>query len=225
MGIVFSRLRDSGIKPEMFDELRDKEYAHDTIDLIRSNGKRLLAQLSADEQTEVQDIVTTADRYTKYGYYVENFQDGQKLIKAYKDVKSLEWRQGCGGCLLALIAAFIVVPFIMSFVITGMFVAFGALLSIFGNNLDPNTMTTVTMVMASITMFAGIPMAYFWRGSSRYQTAKKTIAILEPKINLDRFVMIDKRTKGSKAHAEKIYRHCQAKLEKFFGQASNMLLK
>lgn len=95
MKLLERRLLESGITPDVFQEITDKEYTAAVIRLIRENSDRMLRGLSKEEQVEINHVASVASRLQDYEFYVENYQKGKELQKATEVVATYKNRQGC----------------------------------------------------------------------------------------------------------------------------------
>ncbi len=95
MKLLERRLLESGITPDVFQEITDKEYTASVIRLIRENSDRMLRGLSKEEQAEINHVASIASRLQDYEFYVENYQKGKELQKATEVVTTYKNRQGC----------------------------------------------------------------------------------------------------------------------------------
>lgn len=95
MKLLERRLLESGITPEVFQEITDKEYTATVIRLIRENSNRMFHRLSKEEQAEINHVASVASRLQDYEFYVENYQKGKELQKATEVIQTYKNRQGC----------------------------------------------------------------------------------------------------------------------------------
>lgn len=95
MKLLERRLSESGITPDVFQEITDKEYTATVIRLIRENSDRMLRGLSKEEQAEINHVASVASRLQDYEFYVENYQKGKELQKATEVITTYKNRQGC----------------------------------------------------------------------------------------------------------------------------------
>lgn len=208
ISIVASRLDDSGITPELFPNLGDKEYAMQTIRLIGENRRRLLGLLSRDEQAEISRVVAAADRLPDYSYYVENYNDGRRLADAAPIV---EQYAGRNGWLLrngfGLLYYFVGLPASI-----GLFVALFS-----GGNWSSNTGVIPGLVVGIGAWLAGAIMFGRWLHHKEYKEAKKVVDELKDKIDLPRFIALDNELSGT-TRARQLLQDAQSLLAPFFGE-------
>jgi len=153
------RLADSGITPEVFQELTDKEYTANVIRFIKENSNRMFGNLSENEKTDVIRVASVASRLQDYNFYVENYQKGKDLQKATEVVMTYKNRQGC----LPLIG-------IGLYVYPG--IAFPALLAIgLGGNSEAGQ--TIFGIIGFGLWIWGLVSILKWKNGGEYKKAKK----------------------------------------------------
>lgn len=200
ISVVELRLLSSGITPDLFLELGDKEYAKNTVRLIGENKRRLLGMLSTDEQSEVGRVAAAAARLPDYSYYVGNFDVGRRLMEATSAVTKYEARN---GCMFNTVVSF-------GYFLIGLPTA----IVVFGTTIDWN-IGTVMGIGLWLAGFVGITL---WQHAGEYKTAKKTMEELKDKINLPRFIELDRELAG-KERARQLQQAAQALVAPFFGDA------
>lgn len=211
ISIVESRLDDSGITPELFPELGDKEYAMQTIRLISENKRRLLGLLSRDEQNEISRVVAAAERLPDYNYYVENFNDGRRLVEAAPTVAQYAGRNGwLQKSVFALFYYFVGLP-----ASTGLFAALFT-----AGNWSSNTGIILGFIAGIGAWIAGLIMYNRWLHHKEYQEAKKVVDELKDKIDLPRFAALDKELRGV-THARQLQAEAQGLITSFFGDTAS----
>ncbi len=200
ISVVELRLLSSGITPDLFQELGDKEYAKNTVRLIGENKRRLLGMLSADEQNEVGRVAAAAARLPDYNYYVSNFDVGRRLMEATSAIAKYETRNGCMfNTALSLGYTFVGLP---------------AAIILFGSSIDWN----IGVVVGVGVWLAGFVAIIIWQHAGEYKAAKKTMEEIKDKVNLPRFMALDKEL-GGKDHAQQLQQTAQALVMPFFGDA------
>lgn len=206
ISIVASRLDDSGITPELFPNLGDKEYAMQTIRLIGENRRRLLGLLSRDEQAEISLVVSAADRLPDYNYYAENYNDGRRLADAENAVTQYAGRNGCLAQIGLLAYAFVGIPAIAALS--------GAMLG--GGNWSSSGSQTGLVIGAILGLVSFFIIA---RGmhAKDYKQAKRVVDELKDKIDLPRFAALDNEL-GSTTRARQLLQDAQNLLAPFFGE-------
>jgi len=210
ISVVADRLHDSGVTPELFPELGDKEYAAQTIRLIEENHRRLMARLTPAEQGEVARVVAAADRLPDYNYYLENYDDGRRLVEA---APAVEQYAGRNGWLLrngfGLLYYFVGLPASI-----GLFVALFS-----GGNWSSNTGVIPGLVVGIGAWLAGAIMFSRWLHHKEYKEAKKVVDELKDKIDLPRFIALDNELGGT-TQARQLQQEAQGFLAAFFGEPS-----
>lgn len=200
ISVVELRLLSSGITPDLFQELGDKEYTKNTVRLIGDNKRRLLAMLSTDEQSEVGRVAAAAARLPDYNYYVSNFDAGRRLMEATSAVAEYEARNGCMFNTVVSLGYFLI----------GLPVAIVMLGVSIGWN--------VGVALGIGLWLAGFVGIILWQHAGEYKAAKKTMEELKDKINLPRFIELDKQLAG-KERARQLQQAAQALVVPFFGDA------
>ncbi len=181
MKMLEERLDESPITPEIFPDLNDKEYVAATIRLVHNESRRLMGQLTGDEQGEVMKVLQARRQLEDSEYYLQNREDGYRLLEAQSDVKELGWRH-------QLPARF------------GVGFAAGAILMVVG-------MIASAIFKAAglwIAVIAGIGLIVWmvkWFDASRFRSAKNTVEKLGDKIDLERFTRFDDLVDGDVKHA------------------------
>lgn len=210
ISVVADRLHDSGVTPELFPELGDKEYAAQTIRLIEENHRRLMARLTPVEQGQVARVVAAADRLPDYNYYLENYNDGRRLVEAAPTVAQYgsrnSWLLSIG---LGLLYYFVGLP-----------ASIGLFMALFtGGNWSNNTGGIVGLIVGIGAWVAGLIMINRWQNAKKYKRAKKVVDELKDKIDLPRFIALDNEL-GSTTQARQLQQEAQSFLAAFFGEPS-----
>lgn len=200
LGLVETRLNDSGITPDVFLEFADKEYTSQTIRLIAENKRRLMAQLTAAEIDEIGRVTNAVDRLPDYHYYLSSYQDAKRL----ETVAPIVAQYGARNSIIVKLGSLIVPLFLAS-------VAFFAL--ILGSE-----MTALVCVLLAI---AGRLLYQRWQHAKEYNEAKRVADDANAKVDMPRFAALD-REFGSVARAEELQREGQRAIAEFFGE--NQLL-
>jgi hypothetical protein len=202
MRILENQLNDSRISPDTFRELSDKEYAYATIRSIREQSSLLFAQLSADEQSEVNEMVATNKRLADYDFYLTHYsnqlclQEAQEIVDAYQD------RNGCMVQILIVLCVLIVPTLIASlFYAAGMGFA---------------------MVIWSISIFGISYGLSRWSHSRAFAAAKKTMNEMSDELVWrERFMRLHRRF-GSDSKVLALQKADKSMMRAFFGN-SNLL--
>jgi hypothetical protein len=209
LGVVESRLRASGITPDLFPDLSDKEYTAQTIRLIADNRRRLFDQLSPEERSEVDRAVAMADRLPDYDYYIANYADGQRLMEAAPTFTKYEARNGCllqKGLSLAYL--FIGLPVIL-----------GAMMVMEGQ--DSGGVGILTFLGLGVWI-GGFVLLDRWQHKKEFSRAKKVVNELKDKIDLQRFLALDSEL-GGVAMAQQLQSEAQSFLGSFFGDTPMLI--
>lgn len=207
ISIVADRLHDSGVTPELFPELGDKEYAAQAIRLIEENHRRLLALLSPPEQNEVARVVEVADRLLDYNYYLENYNDGRRLADAENAVTQYAGRNGC-----------LVQMGLLSYVFIGLPVCIVFFMDLFTGGSRSSSAAWDTGFIVGIGVWvAGLVMIKRWQNTKSYKRAKKVVDELKDEIDLPRFLALENEL-GDPARAQQLQQEAQSFLATFFGE-------
>lgn len=206
LSIVEMHLQNSGITPDLFPDLADKEYAAQTVRLVANNMRRLTAQLTSAERAEVQQFMAVARRLPDYNYYLENYYDGRRLVEAAPTVAQYgsrnNWllRNGFG-----LLYYFVGLP-----------ASIGLFMALFsGGNWSSNTGVIPGLVVGIGAWLAGAIMFTRWLHHKEYKQAKKVVDELKDKIDLPRFIALDNEFGGT-TQARQLQAHAQAVVDAFF---------
>jgi hypothetical protein len=105
--LLQNELDETGISPELFPELLDKEYVANTIRLIRENNSRLLSYLSPEEIDSISNIVRISDQLEEHSFYVGNYDNYKKLQNSKKSLEDAKGKRN-----LAFIAFFCLMFFL-----------------------------------------------------------------------------------------------------------------
>lgn len=190
MRILEYQLSDSGITPDMFSELPDKEYAAATFKLVKGNSSRLYASLPAAEQSQVDQLVQHMRQLPEYRYHLENADNVNRLREAQSTVEN-GGNPRVEGCILPVGLVFFGMMFLALGDIGGLF-WLGAIIG--------------AIVLA--VKFSGK------RGE--VNRAKNTIKELEGNVDLERFRVVEKQfeTIDQTRQAQK---QSEQYIENFFG--------
>ncbi len=210
LSVVEMHLQNSGITPDLFPDLADKEYVMQTVRLIHYNLRRLTAQLTSAEQAEVQQLVAVARRLPDYNYYLENYDDGRRLAEAAPTVE----RYGSRNSWLLNIGLGLLYYFV------GLPASIGLFMALFsGGNWSSNTGVVPGLVVGIGAWVAGLIMIGRWQNAKEYKRAKKVVDELKDKIDLPRFMALDNEFCGT-TQARQLQQEAQSFLAAFFGEPS-----
>jgi len=212
LSVVELHLHSSGITPDLFPDLGDKEYAMQTVRLVANHKRRLLAQLTPAEQAEVQQLVAVAQRLPDYNYYLENYNDSRRLAEATDTVTRYASRNGCLAQMGLLTYGFVGIPTIM--------ILFANLLS--GGNWSSDW-SGVGLLLGLGVGIAGL--IYLARGmhAGEYRQAKKVVDELKDKVDLARFTALDNEL-GGPVHARQLQQEAERIAAAFFGESSDQVV-
>jgi hypothetical protein len=203
--ILEQRLKASGITPDLFIDLSDKDYAASTIRLIRDNGNRLIAQLSPDEQTEVATVTAAAIRLPDYDYYTAHYADMQR----YRAAEPLARKHHSGrGCLYAAI------------VIGCAWIGMGlcAFTGLAGGNTSSSGVFSGMGTGLMIGLAVGIGLIwYLSRGAQAAANAKKIVDEVKAKVDVEEFDALDKEFGGDYQRVVALLHQAQTVVHAFFG--------
>lgn len=199
LSIAALRLQSSGVTPDLFLELGDKEYASQTIRLVTDNKRRLLSKLSIEDQNEVARVAEAGARLPDYNYYVSNYNNGLRLMKATAAVEKYQGRNGCASTVMSLSYVFIGLP--------AMVILFGMMIG-----------WTAGAVIGFGAWLAGFVAIVLSLHTGEYKAAQKVVKELEGKINLPRFTALHQEFAGG-ARASQLQQQAQTLVSSFFGDA------
>lgn len=114
MSTLFRQLERSGIRPEQFPDLNDKEYIATTFRTVERSRNELLAAISPQTMPEIRDLAEIAAPLPELAYYVNHFDEVweyRQLVPEYE--RSAKMVQGLQrtGCLLGA-ELIVLVPFL-----------------------------------------------------------------------------------------------------------------
>lgn len=199
LSVVEMHLQNSGITPDLFPDLADKEYAAQTVRLVANNMHRLTAQLTSAERTEVQKLVAVARRLPDYNYYLEHYSDGRRLAEASEIVARYAGRNGC----LARMALF-------TYILFGL-----PLLGWMFGGIGGSGFSSAGFWFGIILGGAGLVLWLRAMHGWEYSKAKKVVDELAKKIDVDRFKALDQEL-GDAERARQLQTHAQAVVDAFF---------
>jgi hypothetical protein len=205
MKLLERRLADSGITPEVFQEITDKEYTATVIRLIRENSDRMFRRLSEGDRTEVARVASVASRLQDYNFYVDNYQKGKDLQKATEVIRTYKNRQGC----LPIVG-------IILYIYPG--IAFPALLSIGLGGGSEAGQAIVGMIGFGLWIW-GLVNIFKWRNGGGYKVANKVVEKYGEEFNLDYFNSLEKEL-GNVEEIKKRRKEAQRVAGNFFKDSS-----
>ena len=191
MRILDHKLATSGITPDLFPELADKEYVAATANLVHSNSHRLYTALDKVQQAQVDQLVEHVRRLADYHYYLEH-ADGVSRLRIAKAETNGSSSALPKGCLIA----------VGLFLLTGMVASISIQLS--------------WLVMIP-TLIVGWMALRELSGQRRTANAtRKTIEELEGSIDLPRFHVLEQQFK-TPDEAQQSQKQSEQYVENFFG--------
>ncbi|SRR5581483_4193004 len=207
MRLLEYRLYDSGISPDWFFELGDKEYVSNTFRTIESNAQRLINSLRPEDKTEVENVARKVSRLNDYNYYLANYSKFIEYRLAFPKSKGLGNGSGVCGCLFLASAGF-----------SGML-----LLSMAGGVLQSSeagvagvglTLLLVGAVVVSVPFFIGSALTYFgFRGGS----AKSIVGRIGKELSVNLMTKLDNEFQGNLQEVQRLRDEAQELAKQFFG--------
>lgn len=200
MRLLELRLESSGITPDMFPELSDKEYVANTIKFITDNRQRIVGQFSVEERNEIESMARAAQRLPEYRYYIDN----QANYVDYKNAKVDYERAGplangvisAGlGCVLFIAATFVV----------------GIFASLFPKS------PTVGMAIGLIVSLVGIYL--IGKRVRKGKEAKKRMEALDKELDLILLERLDHEFGGDQQKAIDLRNQAAEMVKDFFGDS------
>lgn len=199
------RLNESGLSPDLFTELSDKEYVSMTFRQIKDKIAELTTALGPEDQASLEALVSKVSRLPDYNYYIENYDlaeeyKGQSVLAESTGNKTLGfWSMlGCG------------------------FMAGGGVLTMLMAlpSLGQGLAITNFVVWGLMVAAAGFVARWGYRNynaAARGDVAKKRLADLKTRFSYGRFRELDRELGGNKAKAIMIRDEGQKAAEAFFG--------
>ena len=181
MRVLQLRLEDSGIKPEMFPDLSDKEYVANTFRTVRENSSRLWQQLPEETRAEVASAAEAAEDLPRYEYYLMHYDAAQELKAAVPIYEKYKGRDNClvrsGSGLLGVFVA----PLLL----------FGC--ALMAGDMMGERAAGLLSCVALLAWFGVLFGIFKLNNVPAYNEAKKTIQqYKDSDIDLDRFVYLEK---------------------------------
>jgi ribosomal protein S27E len=212
LSVVELHLHNSGITPDLFPDLADKEYAMQTVRLVVNHKRRLMAQLTPAEQAEVQQLVAVAQRMPDYNYYLENYDDSRRLAEATDTVTRYASRNSCSAQIGLLTYGFVGILIIMTL-----------FANLFSGGDWSSDWSGVGLLLGAGVGVAGL--LYLARGmhAEEYRRAKKVVDELKDKIDLARFTALDNEF-GGPARARQLRQEAERFAAAFFGESSDQMV-
>lgn len=205
MRLLEIRLQDSGLTPEMFNELSDKEYLSNTVRTVRENAGRLMGQLAPEGRQAADSMLSKATRLPDYDFYVENYAKGQQYRQALPESKGpgsgsrtlgLLGMLGCGG--LALLGS--CAPLL--------------LLSAPNSN-GSGQFFLGWLVCVGVAVWGFIT----FQRSGKALAAKQVVDKIASEMDMAEFDRLDREFGGNPGHVSQLRSEAQAALAQFFGDA------
>ncbi len=195
MRVLEMRLEESGISPDLFPDLNDKEYVAATYKFIRDNSARMRGQLAPENLNELDSMASAAYHLPGYSYYVSNYTDYANYKQAMLTKEKLGYLSGpLSGCLLFFAAMFVIAVFFTIFQnMTGLFVG-------------------------AVVAAAGI----IWGGRYFRQSreAKKTVKDLDEKLDIELYTKLDADFRGDLRRATILQNEAETRIKNFFGDST-----
>lgn len=208
MRVLETRIKDSGLSADLFDEIADKEYFANTVRTVHDNGARMTAQLPAADRQTLEIMLAKTARWSDYDFYVDSYPQIQQYRQALPGSAGpgagrrnlgLFTLLGCGG--LAALG-----------LCEGLVAA--GISQTNGNN------AAGTFIMGSLVMGA----IAFW-GYRTYVQANKTIADkkivdkVSSEVDLRRFEALEREFGSDLGKVNQLMGEAQTAFQQFFGDA------
>jgi hypothetical protein len=199
--VLEMRLEDSGITPDLFSDLNDKEYVASTYRFIQANSARMRAQLSPAEIGELESMADAARLVPEYKEYVDNYSDLQRYKEARENMEKL------GGLTNPIVSngigcLTIVFGFLLIWLFASVFNNIGAGIIIGG------------AVSVGVAIWVG---GFLRKGKN----AKKAIAELENNLEIESLMKLDNKYGGSLKKIKALYKDAKNQIDVFFHLSSD----
>jgi hypothetical protein len=191
MRILDHQLSSSGVTPDLFPELSDKEYAAATARLVSSNSKRMYDALDIDGKKQVDQLVEHLKRLADLQYYLEHADNASRLKAAETSTNDGNTFQN-KGCLIAI----------------GLFVVSSLLVLVSGE-------LGMLAMFASWVVGIGALVSLVGKRQAGKSTQKK-IKELEDSIDLPRFYTLEQQF-DTPEEAKQLQKQSEQYVENFFG--------
>lgn len=196
MRLLNMQLQDSGLTPDIFPDLSDKEYMSNTMRFIRENSSALKEKLPPDEQAEVDKLANIVTRLPEYNYYVDHYDNLQKYREYLP--KSKETNAEKIGTLSLV---------------------FGIVLLLYGLcglSFGGDWLPAIIAVIGLPALLYGI---YWLRKGKKTSKAKMIIRKIKKETNLEQMEALDKQFKGNIQEITQIRDDDETTLRRFFGNS------
>ena len=206
MRLLQEQVSDSGIEPELFFDLSDKEYASKTIRLINKESERLVSQLPPADVKEIDRLIETVSPLDDYSYYLTHYDKTENL---HQNIELAEKYGQGAGCLVKIGILMYFYPGLLlpaSFVIT-FSNWFGLLLSL----------------LACGAWAYGLYRLIKWMPTRQSENARKHLQKLEKQVDIKRLALLDIAYEGNRATIQGKLDEAQLMIKEFFGDSQYLL--
>ena len=200
MRILQNEIADSPITQEIFSELGDKEFVASTHRLVRSNDQRMFNALPLESQREVVRVAEASQQIQDTTYYLDHYDDAQKLKEAAATVKELQGRNSAGAMWLQVALLF----------------GGSLLLYILLGTARVVDVSSGGLVCGSVLLI-GLAVLLSYRQSGRYKKAKSLVKDMGDQVDLAWFDRVDAWVNQDYDLARKIQKDAKWVINAFFG--------
>lgn len=202
MALLKFQLDRSGITPDIFIELGDKEYVSSTHRSIQDNVNKMLAVLPDEDKDEIGQMLEAAHYVTQSNYYLENLDDVSEWRENKIIAEKLGPRNSCGAQILGSVV--------------GLF-AIGVLGALAINLSDGTTGQTLFLFGIGAVIF--FVLAQLWQSPQEYRAAQKRFDELNEKLNIDKYETAEQKLGQNQAQVQRTHDAKQLIIQQFFGDS------
>lgn len=191
MRLLHQDLMATGITPEIFPDISDKDFAHKTIKLIEESDRKLYGAITSEEREQVNLAVDAAGKIPDYDYYLDNYdkiQDYRAALPVYNELKGAN----SVGLTLGFIVALFLVP-LFGCSVAGLF---GALIG------SPSAFATLSLLGA---LGGAAVVGFLWHRNNQkkradeFNEAKRIVEDVEENVDLGRYNRLERKLGKDKA--------------------------
>jgi hypothetical protein len=206
MRLLEIRLDESGLSPDLFSELADKEYVSNTFRGVRENANRLTAQLSGDDRAQLEGMISKTARLPDYEYYVEHVE----RAKTYREAKKLAGKSGSKNLgLFSMLGCGL-------FTVSGMCITLSAISS-------ASQVSGGASAALNAIVITGLAALGVWWGYNQYsiagksEDAKKRLIELDKQFSIERYEALETEFKDNLEEIKRLRDDGRVVANTFFG--------
>lgn len=207
MALLKFQLDRSGITPDLFMDLGDKEYAASTHRSMRENVDKMLAVLPDEDKLEIDKMLEAAKYVTQSNYYLEHHDKVAEMREKKATIEKLKPRNGC-SVQLAFLLGFLVLAW-----------GIGAAIVSSAGRID--TGTTMLLLGGVLVGMIGVNI---WQSSNTLREAERRFNELDDKFNIKKYESIEQQLGKMQMRVQKRHEDNQAIIQQFFGDSQLQII-